>query len=72
MVGSAGLEPANPEGRKFTVSSNCRYANYPMVQNDRIELSSPVWKTGVLPLNEFCKKIAEAGFEPARHKGGWL
>ena len=29
MVGSAGLEPAKPEGSKFTVYSNCRYTNYP-------------------------------------------
>ena len=29
MVGSAGLEPAKPEGRRFTVSGNCRYTNYP-------------------------------------------
>ena len=31
MVGSAGLEPAKPEGRKFTVSGNCRYTNYPLL-----------------------------------------
>jgi hypothetical protein len=30
-VGSAGLEPANSEERRFTVSSNCRYANYPYI-----------------------------------------
>ena len=29
MVGSAGLEPAKPEGRRFTVSGNCHYTNYP-------------------------------------------
>ena len=28
MVRGAGLEPANPEGRRFTVSSNCRYTTH--------------------------------------------
>ena len=31
MVGSAGLEPANSKERRFTVSGNCRYTNYPLV-----------------------------------------
>ena len=30
MVGSDGLEPSMPEGGRFTVSCNSRYANYPL------------------------------------------
>ena len=39
MVGSAGLEPAKPEGARFTVSWNCRYPNYPKLAGVRIELT---------------------------------
>lgn len=31
MVGSDGLEPSMPEGGRFTVSCNSRYANYPFL-----------------------------------------
>lgn len=32
MVGSGGLEPPMPEGGRFTVSCNSRYANYPFTK----------------------------------------
>ena len=33
MVGVRGLEPLNSEERRFTVSSNCRYAILPIVED---------------------------------------
>jgi hypothetical protein len=35
-VGSVGLEPTNPEGRRFTVSRLCRFANYPVSNTNGI------------------------------------
>jgi hypothetical protein len=50
MVGSVGLEPTNPEGRKFTVSSNCRYANYPLcrMRESNADVIFPDLKIAVL------------------------